>query len=70
MNSLEKRVIALEEKYLHQDRLVTELNSIVAQQTQTIDELINHIQRLQGDGSSSPSTLSLANLKDEVPPHY
>ncbi len=67
---LEKRVIALEEKYLHQDRLVTELNAIVAEQALVIEELVQHIQRSGETSNSTVSASSLDTLKDEVPPHY
>lgn len=65
MEELERRVIALEEKYSHQDRLVSELNSMVAKQEQVIEELVSYIQESK-DRQSSENR----NLKDDLPPHY
>ena len=69
MENLEKRLIALEEKFLHQDRLVTELNAMVAKQAQNIDGLIAYIQESEGSKRTTKG-LTVENLKDEVPPHY
>lgn len=69
MEDLEKRLIALEEKFLHQDRLVTELNAMVAKQAQNIDGLIAYIQESEGSKGTTKG-LTVENLKDEVPPHY
>jgi uncharacterized coiled-coil protein SlyX len=70
MEELESRLVSLEEKYMHQDHLVTELNSIVAKQAQTIEALISYLKGLESSNDSSAPALSLDNLKDEVPPHY
>ena len=67
MDELEQRIIALEEKYSHQDHLVSELNKMVPKQEQTIEELVNYIQLIKDDKGSSNS---VQNLEDEVPPHY
>jgi len=69
MNDLEARIVALEEKFSHQDDLVFELNKIVADQQTTIIELIKEVGSI-GEMASASAGSNMANLKDDVPPHY
>ena len=66
---LEKRVIALEEKFSYQDHLVDQLNKIVTSQQLVIDKLQKDVLELKlsqtSGGNQGPRT-----LKDDVPPHY
>ena len=70
MTDLEKRIVSLEEKYSHQDDLVSKLNQIVAEQDQTINILIQQVQSLSAIASSANSSSGGVNLSDEIPPHY
>lgn len=67
MNELEKRLVALEEKYSYQDELVNELNKIVADQQTTIGFLVKEVKGLsEMAGAGSSNSISA----DEKPPHY
>ena len=67
----EKRLIALEEKFSHQEHLLSELNSIVTKQEFIIDELLKHVNNLiAGANAERSEALTLDNLKDYKPPHY
>ncbi|EQC52068.1 SlyX family protein [Bacteriovorax sp. DB6_IX] len=67
---LEERIIALEEKYAHQDHLVDQLNKIVAKQELIIDGLILEIRNLRQAIGNMGQGGGGTNLEDEVPPHY
>lgn len=70
MSDLEDRIVALEEKFSHQDELVFELNKIVADQQNLIVELIKEVGSLGEMAKSSQGSMNMASLKDDVPPHY
>ena len=70
MENLEKRVIALEEKFSHQDYLLNELNLIVSKQDLMITKLVEHIKNINTGGEGDAKSLNIDNLKDEIPPHY
>jgi SlyX protein len=70
MKEIEQRLIALEEKFSHQDYIIEEMNKVVSEQQQTIDYLRNELKALSEVANSGSSTLTINNLKDEVPPHY
>ena len=67
---LEERLVALEEKYTHQDHLVDQLNKIVAKQEVMIEGLAYEIEELKRNLQSATQGGHVTNLKDEVPPHY
>ena len=65
MRGNDERLTALEERLMHQDRLLEELNEIVTSQQAQIEKLTREITRLeqqlaQGRGEDV----------DEPPPHY
>jgi SlyX protein len=66
---IEKRVIALEEKFSYQDDLVDQLNRIVTTQQLVIDKLQKDVLELKLSQSSGGNQGS-RTLKDDVPPHY
>jgi len=70
MESLEKRIVALEEKFSFQDDLVFKLNKIVAEQDQMITELVKQVRSLGEVANSAGANSNSVNLKDDVPPHY
>ncbi len=68
---LEDRIISLEEKYSHQDELVNQLNSIVAQQETMIEGLAFELKSLrEAFQQTSNGNTNGPSLMDEVPPHY
>ena len=71
-NEIEKRLIALEERYSYQENLINELNEVITKQEFVIDELIRHVNNLiaGANAESSAEKLTLDNLKDYRPPHY
>jgi SlyX protein len=70
MNSkLEAGLIALEEKFSHQDYLLDQLNNIVAKQQLIIDELRKDVLELKLSQTANTNS-STRTLKDDIPPHY
>jgi SlyX protein len=67
---LEERIVALEEKFSHQDHLVDQLNKIVAKQEVMIESLAYELQELRQNVQNAGQGGQVTNLKDEVPPHY
>jgi len=65
----ENRIVALEEKFSHQDHLLDQLNKIVANQQLVIDQLKKDVLDLKISQSSSGNQ-GTRTLKDDVPPHY
>lgn len=69
--ALEKRIVDLEEKFCHQDHLLSQLNEVVTKQEFIIDELVSHVRNLvAAQGEQSGEQMTLENLKDFKPPHY
>ena len=65
----ENRIVALEEKFSHQDHLLDQLNKIVSNQQLVIDQLKKDVLDLKISQSSSGNQ-GTRTLKDDVPPHY
>ncbi len=66
---LEQRIIDLEIHVAHQSDTIDSLNSVVTQQGQIIDRLVNSIRQMKDQ------VLDLQDLLDQVPenqrpPHY
>lgn len=66
---IENRIIALEEKFAHQDYLVEQLNKLVTDQHMIIEQLKKDVLDLKLSQSSSGNQ-GTRTLKDDVPPHY
>lgn len=67
---IEPRIIALEEKFAHQDYLVEQLNKIVTDQQLIIDQLKKDVMELKLSQNSAANQAGTRTLKDDVPPHY
>lgn len=65
MRGNDQRLNALEERLMHQDRLLEELNEIVTTQQAQIEQLRREIARLK-DQLAQAGTDDV----DEPPPHY
>ena len=65
MRGNDERLTALEERLMHQERLLEELNEIVTTQQGTIDKLQREIARLRDQLAEGPG-----EDVDEPPPHY
>jgi len=68
----ELRLIELEIRYSHLERLVEELNRVVFEQSKTIEGLRAELLRMRHRLDDGPdATTDRANLLvDEKPPHY
>ena len=61
------RIIELEIKLTHQDRLLEALNDVVVEQANQIDELRRAVAGLEKGGGGAALPIGPA---DEKPPHY
>ncbi len=69
MESIDRRLEALETKLLFSEDLVDRLNEVVTRQQDQIDALQRHVQALRRQVATlEPSTFT--SLRDELPPHY
>ena len=72
MNEAEtaSRIVALEVRVAHQDRVIEDLNALVTEQWKQIDALAKQVERmtdrLQRVEENSPSS----DAPDPPPPHY
>lgn len=60
---MEQRLVDLEVRYTHLERLVEELNQVVFAQQQTIDRLVRQLTELG-------ERVEVASPAAEKPPHY
>ena len=65
MSEHEKRLIGMEERLMHQERLLEDLNEVVTAQADTLERLAREITRLR-EQLAKGSTPDV----DEPPPHY
>lgn len=72
MNSLpEDRLIALESRLAHFERMADDLSDVVAEQTQRIDLLTQQIRRLRDRVRELESGATTRSPQDDKPPpHY
>ncbi|HXH75496.1 MAG TPA: SlyX family protein [Bacteriovoracaceae bacterium] len=66
---LENRIIALEEKFSHQDYLLEQLNKTVTDQQLIIDQLKKDVLALQLSQNANANQ-GTRSLSDDIPPHY
>jgi SlyX protein len=62
---MDRRIQELEIRYMHQQRMLEELNQVVIEQGRAIDRLVGELSELramQPDDDAPPT--------DEPPPHY
>ncbi len=64
-DAVERRIVDLEERYVHQERLLEELNAVVVQQSKEIERLRLDLRRL-GDRALRGED----EVPNEPPPHY
>ncbi len=69
-DELESRIIELETKQAFQDDLLSDLNDVVAEQSQTIGVLLREVYELrQMVKNLTPSNIAAPN-EETPPPHY
>ena len=61
------RLIDLEERYMHLEKLVDQLNTIVTEQQAEIEGLVRQIKRLEDEVQSAPDDSA---GEEPPPPHY
>ena len=68
---LEARIIELEGLYMHQQKLVQDLNDVVVQLQRRLDQFEMHTARLSARTESLLASVETPRrLEDEKPPHY
>lgn len=67
---LEARIIELETKMAFQDDLLNELNSIVAEQSQTVSALLRESYELRQLVKNLSSSNLASQSEETPPPHY
>lgn len=69
--NLEERMIELEALYMHQQKLVQELNQVVFEQTRRVDQLQRDIKMLVGElRQLRDGPRDVRSAEEEIPPHY
>ena len=67
---IEERLIALEIRLTHHERMVEEMSEIIARQAETIDLLSAQLRRLNGRLSEVAAGWQPSPQDDKPPPHY
>ncbi|MGE5515640.1 MAG: SlyX family protein [Bacteroidota bacterium] len=68
--TLELRLIELESRLAHHERMAEELSSVIAEQGQTIDLLNERVRRLMGRLREVEAGWERSPADDRPPPHY
>lgn len=69
--TLEERMVELEALYMHQQKLVQELNQVVFEQTKKVDQLQRDLKMLVGEiRQLRDGGREVRRLEEEIPPHY
>jgi SlyX protein len=63
-----ERVMNLEERYAHLEKLVSELSDVVYRQQQEIESLRHHVSMLKDKVGGDPGIVDPS--QQERPPHY
>jgi SlyX protein len=69
-DDLQRRLIALETRLTHHERMAEELSDVIAEQQRVIDLLTARVQRLTGRLQDMAANWSPSPQDDRPPPHY
>ena len=69
-DQMEQRLIALETRLMHQERLAEDMSEVVARQAQTIDLLTAQLRRLHQRLEEMAAGWQPSPQDDKPPPHY
>lgn len=69
-DSLENRIIALESRLAHHERMADELSDVLAQYGSTIDLLSEQVRRLRNRVRDLEAGDPRSPQDDKPPPHY
>jgi len=67
---LQQRVIALESRITHHERMAEEMSDVLAEQQRVIDLLTAQVRRLNGRLQEMAAGWSPSPQDDKPPPHY
>lgn len=68
--TLERRLIELESRVAHHERMAEDLSSVIADQGRTIDMLNERVRRLIGRLRELEAGWERSPQDDKPPPHY
>lgn len=69
-NALENRLIALEIRLAHHERMADEMSDVLAAQQQTIDLLTAQLRRMRDRLRDVETGFDRSPQDDKPPPHY
>ena len=69
-DDMQQRLIALETRLTHHERMSEELSDVIAEQQRTIDLLTAQLRRLTGRLQDMAANWSPSPQDDRPPPHY
>ena len=64
------RIVALEVRVAHQDRVIEDLNALVTEQWKQIDALAKQVERMADRLRRVEDNAPAADAPDPPPPHY
>lgn len=70
MTDTEQRLIALETRLTHHERMAEELSDVLAEQQRTIELLTAQVKRLTGRLREMAADWSPSPQDEKPPPHY
>ncbi len=68
--ALEARLVELESRLVHHERMAEELSAVIADQGRTIDLLTFHLRRLADRMREAEAGWEGSPQDDKPPPHY
>ena len=69
-DDMQQRLIALETRLTHHERMAEELSNVIAEQQRTIDLLTAQVRRLSSRLQDMAANWSPSPQDDRPPPHY
>lgn len=69
-DDMQQRLIALETRLMHHERMAEELSDVIAEQQKTIDLLTAQLRRLTERMRDMAAGWSPSPQDDQPPPHY
>ena len=70
MTDYEQRLIALESRLTHHERMAEDMSDVIAEQQRTIDLLTTQLRRLGERMRDMSASWSPSPQDDRPPPHY
>ncbi|MBE9535597.1 MAG: SlyX family protein [Proteobacteria bacterium] len=67
---MEKRIVDLEMRFMHQQSTIQELNEVVIAHQKSIDELKSEVDRLKRQVGAGAESLIRDPSEETAPPHF